>query len=134
MKKRLDRYDRKRKKALWIGLNNYEHEMLGLKSKKCGLSRSAYVRELICGCCPTEAPPEKFYEIYEEVNKVMNNIMRLKDEAVAESYMTAQDVKSLICLVYEIRNIMVDMKKEVLQSKPFDNSYFEAIIRKKEGD
>ena len=134
MKKGLDRYDRKRRKGLCIFLNDYEYEMLGIKSKKCGLSRSAYVRELICGCCPTEAPPEKFYEIYEEVNKVMNNIMRLKDEAVAESYMTAQDVKSLICLVYEIRNIMVDMKKEVLQSKPYDNSYFEEIIRKKEGD
>ena len=48
--------------------------------------------------------------------------------------MTAEDVKILICLVYEIRNIMVDMKKEVLQSKPFDNSYFEEIIRKEEGD
>lgn len=64
----------------------------------------------------------------------MNNTMRLKDEAVAELYMTEEDVKSLICLLYEIRNIMLDMKKEVPQSKSYDNSYFEEIIRKKEGD
>ena len=133
MKRFSKRYDNRRKKALWISLNDYEYEMLGLKSEKCNMSRSAYVRELICGCCPTEAPPERFYEIYEEVNKLMNGIMRLKDEAVAESYMSAEDVKRLICLVYEIRNILVDMKKEVVQAKPYDNSYFETLIQQKEG-
>ena len=51
--------------------------MLRLKSNKTGKNKSAYLRELIRGSCPVEAPSKKFYDAVNELNKIGLNINQL---------------------------------------------------------
>ncbi len=128
-----DKYDSNRNKVFKLYMNEYESDMLTVKAEKCGISKSIYLRELICGCCPTEAPSQRFYEMYEELNQVLNEVVRLKDDATAESYMGKEDAAVLLALIAEIREILFSMKIEVLQSKPRSNDYFEEIVEKRGG-
>ena len=131
MNKTYDKFDSHRRKVFKLYMNDYESDMLTAKADKCGISKSTYLRELICGCCPTEAPSRRFYEMYEEVNQVINEVIRLKDDATAESYMEIEDVARLLTLISRIKEILFSMKIEVLQSKPRSNEYFEKIIGKR---
>ena len=48
---------RKRNVSILFRLNKKEAEALDKKVKKSGLSREAYLRQLISGAVPKEAPP-----------------------------------------------------------------------------
>lgn len=128
------RYDSVRKEKLWISLNEYEYQMLNKKAEMCHISRVEYIRQLICGICPTEAPDSRFYEMYERVNSTLNEIERLNSEALAESYMSESDVNRLESAIISVRDNLLDMKKLVLEAKPYSNAYFEHIIGAERGD
>ena len=50
---------RKRNVAILFRLNRKEAEILDKKVKKSGLSREAYLRHLISGVVPRDAPPDR---------------------------------------------------------------------------
>lgn len=48
---------RKRNNLIQIWLSDDELEKLSTQAAKCGLSRAAFLRQLICGFQPKELPP-----------------------------------------------------------------------------
>ena len=61
---------RKRNVAILFRLNRKEAEILDKKVKKSGLSREAYLRHLISGVVPRDAPPPDYYSMMRELHRI----------------------------------------------------------------
>lgn len=68
---------RKRDVAVLFRLNRKEAEALDKKVKKSGLSREAYLRHLIEGAVPRDAPPPDYYSMMRELHKIGNNLNQI---------------------------------------------------------
>ena len=121
MNKSNNRYDTKRKNVLWVELNDYEKELLDLKVKKSGVSKSQYIRDLICGVCPTEAPTSEFFKMYETVNSTMSEVVKITDEAYAESFISNDDYKEIYDLVVATKLALLTIKALVMTAKSYSN-------------
>lgn len=62
-------------------LNRKEAEALDKKVKKSGLNREAYLRQLIQGIVPKDAPPPDYYSMMRELHKVGNNLNQIAQKA-----------------------------------------------------
>lgn len=72
---------RKRNVAILFRLNRKEAESLDKKVKKSGLSREAYLRQLIQGLVPKDAPPPDYYSMMRELHKIGNNLNQIAQKA-----------------------------------------------------
>ena len=72
---------RKRNVPSMIRLNRKEAEALDKKVKKSGISREAYLRHLITGVVPKDAPPPDYYSMMRELHKVGNNLNQIAQKA-----------------------------------------------------
>ena len=68
---------RKRNVAILFRLNKKEAEALDKKVKRSGLNREAYLRQLISGVVPRDAPPSDYYSMMRELHKIGNNLNQL---------------------------------------------------------
>lgn len=68
---------RKRNVAILFRLNRKEAETLDKKVKKSGLSREAYLRHLISGVVPRDAPPPDYYSMMRELHRIGNNLNQI---------------------------------------------------------
>ena len=71
---------RKRNVAILFRLNRKEAEALDKKVKKSGLSREAYLRHLISGVVPRDAPPPDYYSMMRELHRIGNNLNQIRSE------------------------------------------------------
>lgn len=72
---------RKRNIAILFRLNRKEAEALDKRVKKSGLSREAYLRQLINGLVPRNAPPPDYYSMMRELHKIGNNLNQIAQKA-----------------------------------------------------
>lgn len=72
---------RKRNVAILFRLNRKEAEILDKKVKKSGLSREAYLRHLISGVVPRDAPPPDYYSMMRELHRIGNNLNQIAQKA-----------------------------------------------------
>ena len=72
---------RKRNVAILFRLNRKEAEALDKKVKKSGLSREAYLRHLISGVVPKDAPPPDYYSMMRELHRIGNNLNQIAQKA-----------------------------------------------------
>ena len=72
---------RKRNVAILFRLNRKEAEALDKKVKKSGLSREAYLRHLISGMVPRDAPPPDYYSMMRELHRIGNNLNQIGQKA-----------------------------------------------------
>ena len=72
---------RKRNVAILFRLNRKEAEALYKKVKKSGLSREAYLRHLISGVVPRDAPPPDYYSMMRELHRIGNNLNQIAQKA-----------------------------------------------------
>lgn len=72
---------RKRNVAIMFRLNRKEAEALDKKVKRSGLNREAYLRQLIQGIVPKDAPPPDYYAMMRELHKVGNNLNQIAQKA-----------------------------------------------------
>ena len=72
---------RKRNVAILFRLNRKEAEALDKKVKKSGLSREAYLRHLIRGVVPRDAPPPDYYSMMRELHRIGNNLNQIAQKA-----------------------------------------------------
>ena len=75
---------RKRNVAILFRLNKKEAEALDKKVKKSGLNREAYLRQLISGVVPRDAPPPDYYAMIRELHKIGNNLNQIAQKAHPE--------------------------------------------------
>ena len=59
-----------------VRLNQKEADILNEKVKKSRLSREAYLRQLIGGLMPQDAPPD-YYTMMKELYKIGNNLNQI---------------------------------------------------------
>lgn len=62
-------------------LNRKEAEALDKKVKKSGLSREAYLRHLINGVVPRDAPTPDYYAMMRELHQIGNNLNQIAKKA-----------------------------------------------------
>jgi hypothetical protein len=72
---------RKRNVAVLFRLDRKEAESLDKKVKKSGLSREAYLRQLIQGVVPRDAPLPDYYAMMRELHKIGNNLNQIAQKA-----------------------------------------------------
>ena len=103
---------RKRTISILFRLNRKEAELLNKKVKKSGLSREAYLRHLIHGLLPNDAPPPDYYAMMQELRQIGNNLNQIArkahtlalvdikryDEAVRLFERTVKDITNTVIL------------------------------------
>ena len=64
---------------MWFNfrLSEKEHRRLKRRAKSCGLSMSGYVRQIINGYKPREAPPADYFSMTRELKEIGNNLNQL---------------------------------------------------------
>ena len=60
-----------------VRLNQKEADILNEKVKKSCLSREAYLRQLINGLVPQNAPPPDYFAMMRELYKIGNNLNQI---------------------------------------------------------
>ena len=81
---------RKRNSLIQIWLSNDELEKLSTQAAKCGLSRAAFLRQLICGFQPKELPPPDFYPMMRQLYYCGNNLNQIAKKAHALGVIDAE--------------------------------------------
>lgn len=72
---------RRRNIAVLFRLTPKEAEHLDAKVKQSGLSREAYLRQLISGVVPKDAPPPDYYAMMKELYRIGNNLNQIAQKA-----------------------------------------------------
>ena len=71
----------KRNIEIKLRLDKKEAESLNKRVKKSGLSRESYLRHLINGLVPTDAPPPDYYSMMRELHGIGNNLNQIAQKA-----------------------------------------------------
>jgi hypothetical protein len=79
-----------RKIEIKVRLNPHETDTLNKRVKKSGLSRESYLRHLINGLVPTDAPSPDYHAMMRELRAIGNNLNQIAQKAHA---LNAIDVK-----------------------------------------
>lgn len=64
-----------------VRLNQKEADVLNERVKKSRLSREAYLRHLINGLMPQDAPPPDYYAMMKELYRIGNNLNQIARKA-----------------------------------------------------
>lgn len=103
---------RKRNVSILFRLTKREAESLDKKVKKSGLNRETYLRQMINGVVPRDAPPPDYYAMMRELHKVGNNLNQIAlkahtlnvidvqryDEAVREYEKTVKKITNAVIM------------------------------------
>ena len=101
----------KRNIEIKVRLNRKEAEALNKRVKKSRLSREAYLRHLMEGSVPRDAPPPDYYAMMRELHGIANNLNQIAQKAHVLNVMDAkrydEDSKRLDKLIREVTAAVV---------------------------
>lgn len=72
---------RKRNIPFIFRLNEQEAEAFRDRVKRSGLTQESYVRQVIRGKIPRDAPPPDYYAMMKELHKIGNNLNQIAQKA-----------------------------------------------------
>lgn len=72
---------RKRNVHIQFWLDRKEADAFDKKVRRSGLSREAYLRQLICGFVPRDAPPPDYFFMMRELYGIGNNLNQIAQKA-----------------------------------------------------
>ena len=72
---------RKRNCRVQVRLDKKEAEAFQKKVKRSGLSREAYLRHLVNGLVPQDAPPPPYYDFLRELHRIGGNLNQIAQKA-----------------------------------------------------
>lgn len=81
---------RKRNIQVIVRLDKDEHQRLRKLVKKSGLSQEVYIRQLIDGVTPNDAPPPDYYSMMKELHGIGNNLNQIAQKAHVLNVMDVQ--------------------------------------------
>ena len=102
----------KREIEIKVRLNEKEAEHLNRQVEKCRLPREAYLRQLIAGVVPQDAPPPDYFSMMQQLYRIGNNLNQIAlkahalgaidtrhyDEAVREFREAVQKIQAAVLL------------------------------------
>lgn len=89
-----------------------EYDTLCTKAKKCGLSRSAYLRRLIMDQPVKARPPEAIRDLYVEINRIGVNINQIAHNANAGLTHPDSAAAQALFLLGQIHNRLREVTRE----------------------
>ena len=81
---------RKRDVHVQLWLNQKEAEILSLNADRCKLTQSAYLRHLIMGYVPREAPPPDYHAMMQQIYHVGRSLNQIATKAHVLNVIDAQ--------------------------------------------
>jgi hypothetical protein len=101
---------RKRNIHIQVWLNDSEADAFNKRVKKSGLSREAYLRHLINGLVPTDAPPPDYFAMMKELHYIGNNLNQIAQRA----HVIGIDAKRYDEAAAALRAAVVEITKAVM--------------------
>jgi ACT domain-containing protein len=92
-------------------LTQKEADSLNKRVKKSGLSRESYLRHLINGVVPTDAPPPDYFAMMKELRYIGTNLNQIAQKA---HILNVLDVKRYEENAALLRKAVVDMTNAVM--------------------
>ena len=108
---------RKRNIRIQCWLNRKEVETLDKRAKRSGLSREAYIRQLINGFVPRDAPPPDYYGMMRQLYKVGADLNQIAQKAHMLNVIDAQRYDAG---VREFEDAVKTITKAVVLPMPMD--------------
>ena len=94
-----------------VRLNRKEADALNKRVKKSRLSREAYLRHLIDGYIPRDAPPPDYFSFMRELYRVGNNLNQIAQKA---HVLNVLDVKRYDDCCRSIETLIRDLTEAVI--------------------
>ena len=107
----------KRNIEIKVRLNRKEAEALNKRVKKSRLSREAYIRHLIEGSIPREAPPPDYYTMMRELYRIGNNLNQIAQKA---HVLNVMDVQRYDAAIRELEAAIKTITEAVVLPQPMD--------------
>lgn len=108
---------RKRNVRIQFWLDKKEAETLQNKVKRSGISREAYLRHLVNGLVPQEAPPPDYFSMMWELYRIGNNLNQIACKAHA---LQALDVQRYDANVEKLEAAIQKITEAVVLPKPLE--------------
>ena len=115
-----------------LDLNEIEAKMLKMKSKQAGMTEAGYLREVIMGSCPVEAPPKQFYIEMENINRIGTNINQIAHVANTNGYVSDENIRDLGDMYSDLQDRILEIKKIVLSARPYYATTYEDYLEQVE--
>ncbi len=107
----------KRNIEIKVRLNRKEAEALNKRVKKSRLSREAYIRHLIEGSVPREAPPSDYYTMMRELYRIGNSLNQIAQKA---HVLNVMDVQRYDAAIHELETAIKTITEAVVLPRPLD--------------
>lgn len=120
---------RKRNIAILFRLNRKEAEALDKRVKKSGLSREAYLRQLINGLVPRNAPSPDYYSMMRELHQIGNNLNQIAQKA---HVLNVIDVQRYDQEVRKFRQAVEQITEAVVLPEKIGNQREESVRKQSE--
>lgn len=110
---------RKRNVHIQFWLNRKEAEALDKKVRRSGLSREAYLRHLIDGVVPQDAPPPDYFSMMRELHGVANNLNQIAQKAHT---LNVVDVQRYDTCARQVEAAIKKITEAVVLPKPMEHT------------
>ena len=98
-------------------MTEQDYKRLTRKARKCGLTKSGYIRQLIHDYKPREAPPADYYAMTRELKEIGNNMNQIAFMANAtglvDEGMYYQEVLRLRDAIQRIEKAVISQRDEL---------------------
>ena len=108
---------RKRNVHIQFWLDKKEAEVFNKKVKRSGLSREAYLRHLINGLVPRDAPPPDYFSMMRELHGIGNNLNQIAQKAHT---LNVVDVQRYDTAVRQFETAVKNITKAVVLPQPME--------------
>ena len=108
----------KRNIEIKVRLNRKEAEALNKRVKKSRLSREAYLRHLMEGSVPRDAPPPDYYAMMRELHGIANNLNQIAQKA---HVLNVMDVQRYDAAVRQAETAIKTITAAVVLPQPMDD-------------
>ena len=106
---------RKRNVHIQFWLDKKEAETLKKKAKRSGISAAAYVRHLINGVVPQDAPPPDYYSMMQQLYRIGNSLNQIAQKAHT---LNVIDVQRYDAAYRQFETVVKEITEAVVQPKP----------------
>ena len=106
---------RNRNVKIQVWLNKKESENLKKKAKRSHLSVAAYIRHLINGVVPQDAPPPDYYAMMQQLYRIGNNLNQIAQKA---HILNVIDVQRYDAAVSQFEAAVKDITEAVVSPRP----------------
>lgn len=108
---------RNRNVKIQVWLNKKEAEELQKKAKRSHVSVAAYIRHLINGVVPQDAPPPDYYAMMQQLYRIGNSLNQIAQKAHT---LNVIDVQRYDAAYRQFETAVKEITAAVVQPKPMD--------------